>query len=589
MGVDGLVLGFEEDRDKEHKKRRKGLGVDGVDEIEGARGKRRKKKKDRRKGVEGTVDCVLGSEVGEGCGIEMSEPEIEESKNFDEKGSGVEVVDDGDRGKKKKKKEKEKGKNENNKNALISSTKEKSVALFDIRKRRGDGSDEPVSEDDGHSRDDGKKDMDGSGKVKKGKKHMSNDALVDNELRSVLSSAGTPANSTVETKVKVRREEREGKEKKKRNRYARDGDQSKNMSAQGKSEMFAILGENADDAHNDVKHKKKRKKGKQGRDDDCDTKYMVYGNDEFSDIGNENRQKLNTDKDNGENASLKADEDTYSYKKKKKKLKSDDSNSALEVADAGIVAVPIKKKVGEMEDQSIDNILCEEERSSVKEKKGKVVSFGEAASSAQLSGDCIESSSGEVQDGDFGACEGSKHSRKKKTERRESDKDKSDVQKKFMIKDEDAKRNGMDGIATDGKQREESNGHPKGKSHKRVSFSSEVQVFPPSDDGGEKQKLIIGKRFTKEEDELVKEAVLDYIGVCISLVCFLLLVKTSCLAGILCNRYITWVQMVWIWCLIVNIIQKLKVVGRKLVNAESTSSWILFVVFFSTFPNAFIH
>ncbi|KAJ9188813.1 hypothetical protein P3X46_000175 [Hevea brasiliensis] len=50
---------------------------------------------------------------------------------------------------------------------------------------------------------------------------------------------------------------------------------------------------------------------------------------------------------------------------------------------------------------------------------------------------------------------------------------------------------------------------------KRVSFSEEVEVFPLSDDGPssntvQKEEMVRGKRFSHEEDEMVKEAVLNY-------------------------------------------------------------------------------
>ncbi|XP_002529443.3 uncharacterized protein LOC8264879 [Ricinus communis] len=56
---------------------------------------------------------------------------------------------------------------------------------------------------------------------------------------------------------------------------------------------------------------------------------------------------------------------------------------------------------------------------------------------------------------------------------------------------------------------------PKGTS-KKVSFSEEVEVFPssdgPSDDGTvQEEELVRGKRFSRKEDEMVKEAVLKYI------------------------------------------------------------------------------
>ncbi|KAJ9189385.1 hypothetical protein P3X46_000689 [Hevea brasiliensis] len=50
---------------------------------------------------------------------------------------------------------------------------------------------------------------------------------------------------------------------------------------------------------------------------------------------------------------------------------------------------------------------------------------------------------------------------------------------------------------------------------KRVSFSEEVEVFPLSDDGPssntvQKEEMVRGKRFSHEEDVMVKEAVLNY-------------------------------------------------------------------------------
>ncbi|XP_021609668.1 uncharacterized protein LOC110613056 [Manihot esculenta] len=50
---------------------------------------------------------------------------------------------------------------------------------------------------------------------------------------------------------------------------------------------------------------------------------------------------------------------------------------------------------------------------------------------------------------------------------------------------------------------------------KRVRFSEEVEVFPlfngPSTDNVQEEELVRGKRFSLEEDEMVKEAVLNYI------------------------------------------------------------------------------
>lgn len=53
------------------------------------------------------------------------------------------------------------------------------------------------------------------------------------------------------------------------------------------------------------------------------------------------------------------------------------------------------------------------------------------------------------------------------------------------------------------------------RSRKRVSFSGKMEVFPPTDDtdSDTEKPLVQGKRFSRQEDELVKEAVLKYIEI----------------------------------------------------------------------------
>ncbi|XP_040996791.1 cyclin-D-binding Myb-like transcription factor 1 [Juglans microcarpa x Juglans regia] len=89
--------------------------------------------------------------------------------------------------------------------------------------------------------------------------------------------------------------------------------------------------------------------------------------------------------------------------------------------------------------------------------------------------------------------------------------------KKKKKKKEKAEENcGKDAAITkkDGRTTYE-NSTPGGTS-KRVSFSDCVEVFTPSDgpiDGDQDDNLIRGKRFSREEDEMVKKAVLNYIEV----------------------------------------------------------------------------
>ncbi|KDP44003.1 hypothetical protein JCGZ_05470 [Jatropha curcas] len=84
------------------------------------------------------------------------------------------------------------------------------------------------------------------------------------------------------------------------------------------------------------------------------------------------------------------------------------------------------------------------------------------------------------------------------------------------------KHDGMEGKDGDREQKmgggvEDTNSSQKSTPNtaKRVSFSENVEVFPssdgPSDEETQKDKLVQGKRFSPEEDEMVKVAVLNYI------------------------------------------------------------------------------
>nr|GMD45818.1 DNA-binding protein REB1-like [Ipomoea batatas] len=86
----------------------------------------------------------------------------------------------------------------------------------------------------------------------------------------------------------------------------------------------------------------------------------------------------------------------------------------------------------------------------------------------------------------------------------------------FSVNETQASGVGNDNISR--KQAKDSSKHPKPKNSKReVRFSNELKVFPESNvpEGGKDQnevvELIRGKRFSKIEDERVKEAVFKYI------------------------------------------------------------------------------
>nr|QFE32166.1 heat stress transcription factor [Agave sisalana] len=84
--------------------------------------------------------------------------------------------------------------------------------------------------------------------------------------------------------------------------------------------------------------------------------------------------------------------------------------------------------------------------------------------------------------------------------------DNKDGKDKKVTKDK--KKKNVDGSKT---------GQPKKKlKSKRVSFSGDVEVFPPSDDSDceveyDEGNLVRGKRFSEEEDQLIRDAVENYI------------------------------------------------------------------------------
>ncbi|KAK1368083.1 RNA polymerase I termination factor [Heracleum sosnowskyi] len=87
---------------------------------------------------------------------------------------------------------------------------------------------------------------------------------------------------------------------------------------------------------------------------------------------------------------------------------------------------------------------------------------------------------------------------------------------KITDKDQDS-RKAQDIEATNVSKKEKTksvdNDHnnPKSKEKKKVRFSNDNEVFPSSDEENEKGRLVQGKRFTPEEDEIVMAAVQKYI------------------------------------------------------------------------------
>ncbi|KAI3675385.1 hypothetical protein L1987_84975 [Smallanthus sonchifolius] len=105
------------------------------------------------------------------------------------------------------------------------------------------------------------------------------------------------------------------------------------------------------------------------------------------------------------------------------------------------------------------------------------------------------------------------HNHREKKRKIESNKDQHDKDK--SMEEQKVKGNRVRNKTIESVENNTEKSKVKSKS-KKVSFSAHVEVFPTSDTQPEKQTtkgdgLVRGKRFTPEEDEIVKRAVLNYI------------------------------------------------------------------------------
>ncbi|CAH8277739.1 unnamed protein product [Arabidopsis lyrata] len=271
------------------------------------------------------------------------------------------------------------------------------------------------------------------------------------------------------------------KEKKKKNRESKDGfaGEDEEIAGRGseklgedvvkkKSKDQMVVSE-ADDAlkkkiketkvdseaEDGVKKKKKKKKSKKESGSD------VIGNSEsskvcetpFVHIDDADKRKGKRKRDD---CDLGAEENTdKEVKRKKSKKKKQSVDSEFEDNNLNSTEDGVQVEDSEVEENNKD---------SVKEAENK------------------QSVDSEAEEIDLSSTKDAKKKRKKKQESVQSDKD----------------------VTT-----------PSSKSTKRVKFSAEVEFFPSEDeeteDDEEEVTVVRGKRYTKEEDELVKNAVLEYI------------------------------------------------------------------------------
>ncbi|CAH2080142.1 unnamed protein product [Thlaspi arvense] len=291
------------------------------------------------------------------------------------------------------------------------------------------------------------------------------------------------------------------------------------------------------EAEDDVKKsKKKNKKSKKESGGD------VIGNSEGNRSGedalvNTDDAKRETGKRKRDDSDLAAEENTdESNKEMKRKSKKKKPNVGSEVEENSMSSAEDAKKKSKKKKQSDDqeaeeNSLSSAEDAEAIRKKKKPSedqdveeNNNDSAKDAEAEGNVVNSTKdakkkGKVkkkkQSADTEAVENSNNDGTK------------DAKKKKPSEDSEAEENNNDSTKDGkkkrkkqqkGKKSDEDAATPSSKSSKKVKFSDQVEVFPAEDEeseeeGGEVEEveLVRGKRFTEEEDELIKKSVQEYI------------------------------------------------------------------------------
>uniref|UniRef100_A0A5B7BNV8 Putative DNA-binding protein REB1 n=1 Tax=Davidia involucrata TaxID=16924 RepID=A0A5B7BNV8_DAVIN len=272
--------------------------------------------------------------------------------------------------------------------------------------------------------------------------------------------------------------------------------------------------DNAFQKEDDQKKKKKKKRKLEAAEDE-DT-----SNNEAHVGGEEERSlQMNDVKDSGYESGLKARKDkTKKHKENRKKDGSDKVLSTIEIVEDKKIRKDKGKRQKRSKEQDIVEMKNEEEGA---KKKNKTVRWdkedGDVKGHRKVAGGNEIGKARENYDGNI--VEKIEKKKRKSKKKKSNDNLGAGLQETMgekmgnestIIEDKDSSRNKtMD--------RETKNGNKGKKKSKKVRFSGHVEVFPSSDDpstGKEKNQendLVRGKRFSREEDEMIKEAVFNYI------------------------------------------------------------------------------
>ncbi|CAA7013164.1 unnamed protein product, partial [Microthlaspi erraticum] len=300
----------------------------------------------------------------------------------------------------------------------------------------------------------------------------------------------------------------------------------------------------ADSEIDDAVKKSKKKNEESGTDsaaDDAVKKSKKKNADsETEDVVKQSKKKKKSKRESGgdeigNSESSKVDEGTDDAKTKTGKRKRDDNDlGAEENTESSNKEMKRKRK---KKKSSVD--LEDEEHSfssaktKSKEKQSSVDSEVEGNSlSSTNDAETKQTENSEAEESSFNSTKDAKKKgkkMKKQSEGLEPEDNNSDAtevaKKKGKKKQSEAKENNNGGGTKEAKKKRKKQNStesekdvpttPSSKSAKKVKFSDQVEVFPAEDketeDEEEEAEVVRGKRFTKEEDELIRKAVLDYI------------------------------------------------------------------------------
>ncbi|KAJ0260670.1 hypothetical protein HA466_0068430 [Hirschfeldia incana] len=248
------------------------------------------------------------------------------------------------------------------------------------------------------------------------------------------------------------------------------------------------------------KRKKKQTEDSEVEEDDKDSSEdakKTQTEDSEADLkkSSKKKNKDNADKTQTENSEANLKKSAKDPKKKRKKKQIDDPEVEEDNKDDA-------EKTQSEEDSEAD---LKKSTKVPKKKKKKQSEAPEVEETHKDSSEDAEMENSEAEGNDLNSPEIAKKKSKKKKKKQSEDQEVEENKEKKKKKKKQ-KGSKSDEVVTT----------PSPKSARKVNFSDQVEVFPAESeeeesDEEEKVDLVRGKRFTEEEDELIKQSVLEYV------------------------------------------------------------------------------